>query len=318
MSLSELLHGMNPFNLNLANSNYYPLTPTNLTCFPNTSIINLNNTTSNFNNYTSNINYCHFSSLNFYSSLDFYYYTLFSFFFTHRFILLPVILLFLYYLKDLFINCFPIRVDNSNTVDIRESQSSSNSTAPNSAGNQSQGSSASASGASGGDSDGGDGDGGNGGNRRNGGNGGSGDNNWLRSLVLSELAAGLREFIVLASSLNEAYRSASAQIEIEIANIPRSPNVEWFTSHPFYNPTYGRLTYNMPRALMEANSNFTEHIESLLEIERRSRHLNLDISPSDITNVECIAADRAEYNRLRLEIVRLFQHYNNIFQATMR
>ena len=74
----------------------------------------------------------------------------------------------------------------------------------------------------------------------------------------------------------------------------------------------------MPRALMEANSNFTEHIESLLEIERRSRHLNLDISPSDITNVEYIAADRAEYNRLRIEIVRLFQHYNNIFQATMR
>lgn len=71
----------------------------------------------------------------------------------------------------------------------------------------------------------------------------------------------------------------------------------------------------MPRGLAEANSNFTGHIESLLEIERRSRHLNLGISQSDITNVEYIAADRAEYNRLRIEIVRLFQHYNNIFRV---
>lgn len=172
ISLSQLLHSMNPFNLNIGNSNYYPLTLTNLTCFPNTSIINLNNTISNFNVDISNINYCYFSSLNFYSSPDFYYYTLFSFFFTHRFILLPVILLFLYYLKDLFINSFPSRTDNLDIVDIRESQGSSSSTVPNSVGNQSQGSNASASGASGGG-----GNGGSGGNGGNGGNGGSGNNN---------------------------------------------------------------------------------------------------------------------------------------------
>jgi hypothetical protein len=122
---SELIHSINPFNLNSATSNYHQLTPTNLTCFPSYSVAGpQTNTISDLNIDISNINFCHFSTLNFYSYLDLYYNYLFFFFFNHRSILLPLLMLILYNLNYLIINSLPGRTDDSYTWENSPSRTS--------------------------------------------------------------------------------------------------------------------------------------------------------------------------------------------------
>lgn len=204
LSSLELLPSMKGINLNFGYYNYHQLTPTNLTGFPAepTSIVNLNNTATNFNIDTNIINYYQFSTLNFYSSPDLDYYTLFNFLFTYKFTLLPVILLLLYNLKDLFINCFADRINNSNWVDIREDEAQGqrwgNSTVSNSTSNSysSNGSSGWGSGGSGGD-----------------GNDGNGNlNNGVRGLSMF-FTVGVEELRALAERFDQEYRDVSADIK---------------------------------------------------------------------------------------------------------
>jgi len=227
-----------------------------------------------------------------------------------------------YNLKDVIINCIPDRIDHPNTVNTwargnkntRRNTRGSNSTPSNDGGNTNQstesGSSTSGNGSGGG--------GGGGGNGNNGGNGGSGNSTWLRDLVQNELIAGLEDLIDLVEILREEYSSASAEIERELANIPTSPNLFWFRSHRNYNRVTRGLMYDTPRVLVETQSNYSEVIRSLLELERVSRYLNLVVSRLDIDNTQHFEADRAEYHRLRARLTRIYQQYNFIFSATRR
>ena len=263
---SELIHSIKPFNLNLDTMGYYLLTPTNIPCFSNIS---------NINNYISNINYSHFkfSSLNFYYNPGMDYYTFFNFFFSHRFIFLPVILLILYNLNSFIINCSPGRTDNSNTVDTWESQSpssqtrESNSTVSNSVGNPAQGSSTLTSGGAGdGDED------GDGHNDRDVFDHDSIVRDDIR-YQFEELSSRLNE---LASNLNAEILSASADVERELANIPANPDAQWFRSHGLYNPNQDQLIYNTPRTFLDVNNDFTIVLEFGFHLENMvdSRYLN--------------------------------------------
>lgn len=137
-------------------------------------------------------------------------------------------------------------------------------------------------------------------------------------MVQNELTAGLGDLLDLAQVLRQEYRSASAEIERELAITPGSPNLVWFRSHRYYNRNTRRLMYNTPRALVDAQSNYSEVMRSMLELERVSRYLNPVVSRLDIDNTQLFEADRTEFHRIRGRLMRIYQQYNFIFSVTRR